>query len=290
MRAARLHRFGPTVLAAALCAASAVFAAGENIDPNGDDHQYAWAENVGWINAEPLGNAGPGVEVGDFQLTGWMWGENIGWISLSCVNTSSCGTAGYGVSNDGSGTLSGFAWSENDGWINFKPTTCAPEPTCGVRIDSATGYFAGRAWAENVGWITFSNGTPIGSTVKTSWCQSTLGPPGTGFTLSAGKSGPDLTLTWTVLASAASYDIVGGALSTLRSTAGNFTAAMQACLAARLVATTKTVAGPPPAAGDGIWVLVRGANCRGRGTYDGGSPKQVGSRDGEIAASPSACP
>ena len=67
MRAVRLHRFLPIVVAMALGVASAALAAGENIDPNGDDHQYAWSENFGWINAEPLGNAGPGVEVSDFS-------------------------------------------------------------------------------------------------------------------------------------------------------------------------------------------------------------------------------
>jgi hypothetical protein len=290
MRADSVHRFGAVLVAAMLCSSFHALAAGENIDPGNDDHQYAWSENFGWVNAEPLGNAGPGVEVADFQLTGWMWGENFGWLSLSCTNTASCGAASYGVSNDGSGVLSGFAWSENQGWINFKPVTCAPDPTCGVRIDPATGFFVGRAWGENAGWITFSNGTPVGSTVRTSWCQSIVAPPGSAFTLSAGKSGPALTLAWTVLANAASYDIVSGALSTLRSTAGNYTAATQQCVASKLVATGRTVAGPNPPAGDGVWFIVRGANCRGRGTYDGSSPKQIGSRDAEIAASPSACP
>ncbi|MDY6950446.1 MAG: hypothetical protein SWE60_02960, partial [Thermodesulfobacteriota bacterium] len=37
----------------------------ENIDPDNDDSQYAWGENVGWINLEPEGDGGPGVEVGD---------------------------------------------------------------------------------------------------------------------------------------------------------------------------------------------------------------------------------
>lgn len=290
MSADRLNRFGSILVAAMLGASFATSAAAENIDPGNDDHQYAWGENVGWINAEPSGNGGPGVDVGDFQLTGWMWGENFGWISLSCSNTGSCATASYGVSNNGSGVLSGFAWSENHGWINFKPVACLPDPTCGVRIDPATGYFGGRAWGENAGWITFSNGTPIASTVRTGWCQSTASPPGSGFVLSAGKSGPDLLLTWSALANAASYDVVRGALSTLRASGGDFTAATQQCVASKLLATTQKVVGPNPPAGDGYWFLVRGANCRGGGTYDTGSPRQIGSRDAEIAASAAACP
>jgi hypothetical protein len=155
MRVSQAHRFGAAVLAAMLCASFGALAAGENIDPGNDDHQYAWSENFGWVNAEPLGNAGPGVEVTDFQLTGWMWGENFGWLSLSCTNTASCGTASYGVSNDGSGVLSGFAWSENQGWINFKPVTCAPDPTCGVRIDPRPGSSSAARGEKTPGGLPF---------------------------------------------------------------------------------------------------------------------------------------
>ena len=31
----------------------------ENIDPDDDDSQFAWAENAGWINAQPAGPGGP---------------------------------------------------------------------------------------------------------------------------------------------------------------------------------------------------------------------------------------
>jgi hypothetical protein len=37
----------------------------ENIDPLDDASQYAWAENAGWIDAEPAGDGGPGVEVAE---------------------------------------------------------------------------------------------------------------------------------------------------------------------------------------------------------------------------------
>ena len=42
----------------------------ENIDPDNDDSQYAWAENVGWVNAEPNGYGGDGMQVGDSELSG----------------------------------------------------------------------------------------------------------------------------------------------------------------------------------------------------------------------------
>lgn len=124
----------------------------ENIDPDDVGSQYAYGENVGWINLEPGGHGGPGVDVGDSALTGYMWGENIGWINLSPTNG--------GVDNDGAGNLSGSAWGENVGWINFSPVSG------GVTIDPITGLFDGSAWGENIGWINFA---PNGIPVITSW-------------------------------------------------------------------------------------------------------------------------
>jgi len=93
---------------------SPLLAHAENIDPDNDGSQYAWGENVGWINLEPGGNGGQGVTVSSTQLTGYAWGENIGWINFS--------PASGGVVNDGHGNLSGYAWAENVGWINFNPS------------------------------------------------------------------------------------------------------------------------------------------------------------------------
>ncbi|MBC8232092.1 hypothetical protein H8E77_21300 [bacterium] len=124
----------------------------ENIDPYDDNSQYAYGENVGWLNLEPGGDGGPGVEVGDSALTGYIWGENIGWINLSP-------TYG-GVVNDGTGNLSGYAWGENVGWINFAPMGG------GVTIDPATGEFSGYAWGENIGWINFAL---VQDRAKTAW-------------------------------------------------------------------------------------------------------------------------
>ena len=143
----------------------------ENIDPNNDASQYAYGENVGWVNAEPLGDGGPGVEVEESKLTGYIWAENIGWVSLSCENTSSCSTVNYGVANDGNGNLSGCAWGENVGWISF---SCENKNSCssvyyGVNIDPDTGEFSGHAWGENIGWVTFRSTASIPFGVTTSW-------------------------------------------------------------------------------------------------------------------------
>lgn len=133
-------------------------AVAENIDPYEDDSQYAWAENVGWLNFEP--SQGPGVHVYPDRLEGYLWAENIGWINLSPTTYG-------GVSNDGAGNLSGYAWGENVGWISF---SCENTASCetvdyGVTIDF-DGNFAGYAWSENIGWINFNDSHLAGYGVK----------------------------------------------------------------------------------------------------------------------------
>ena len=112
----------------------------ENIDPDDTGAQYAWAENVGWLNFEP--SEGEGVHVSQADLTGFVWAENVGWVNLDPVYG--------GVVNDGAGGLSGYAWGENVGWINFGPTYG------GVTIDT-DGKFEGWAWGENIGWLRFDS-------------------------------------------------------------------------------------------------------------------------------------
>lgn len=151
-----------------------LIASAENIDPENDGSQYAWGENVGWINFEP--SQGEGVTVTDSAVTGKAWGENIGWINLS--------PATGGVMNDGAGNLSGYAWGENVGWINFAPTGG------GVTID-ANGNFDGYAWGENIGWIHFQN-LSVPYKVQTAWIPTTIGysPTSFSFTATWGDSNP----------------------------------------------------------------------------------------------------
>ena len=156
----------------AIAAAAAAFA--ENVDPGNAGAQYAWGENVGWINAEPANSGVPlaqGVTVSGTGVTGFMYGENIGWINMSCQNNATCGSTGnYGVTNDGLGNLGGYAWGENVGWISFScannPASCAGTGNYGVHIDPATGIWSGSAWGENIGWINFSH-NQVASRIKT---------------------------------------------------------------------------------------------------------------------------
>jgi hypothetical protein len=259
----------------------------ENTDPQSDGSQYAYGENVGWLNAEPLGDGGSGVHVGDFELSGWMWGENIGWISLSCANTASCSTVDYGVRNDGGGTLSGVAWGENIGWVNFAPATA------GVSIDPATGSFSGSAWAENIGWITFASASPIPYGVKTGWsCDGAQSVPG-GSPVVIPDPGTTDTFFWAPLAGATGYDVVQGDAATLSATGGDFSQATTQCDGENQASTSVTIA-DVPASGEVIWFIVRGVNCvealtDSHGTYDSGTPSQIGLRDAEVAASGNDC-
>jgi hypothetical protein len=95
-------------------------------------------------------------------------------------------------------------------------------------------------------------------------------------------------LSWTYASGGApAFDAVRGDLSTLRSSAGDYSIATTNCLGS-------DVAGPVddtqvPAAGAGYWYLVRPVHCGGKGTYDSGAASQIGSRDAEILASGNDC-
>ena len=266
---------------------SPVPAVAENTDPANDDSQWAWSENAGWVNAEPSGNGGPGLQVGDLALTGFLWSENAGWISLSCQNTASCSTQSYGVTNNGCGVLAGYAWAENAGWISF---SCTNTGTCGsaaygVTVDPVTGVFSGKAWSENLGWLSFASTGPNPHKVKTSWIAHA--PTGTPTGLTAGKASGNVVLQWAALPGATHYQVLRGSLASLRSSGGNFTVATASCEPGL---TATTTAYPLSSGTLSEFYLVRGANCAGKGTTDEGGGAQVGSRDAEIAASGHDCP
>jgi len=130
----------------------------DTIDPSSTGRQYAYQENAGWLDAEPLGDGGPGASIFQTTVMGWMWSETAGWLSLSCLNTQSCTEVDFGVVHDGMGHLSGYAWAENAGWMSF---SCTNTSSCGlvdygVSIDPTSGNLSGFAWAENIGWVSFS--------------------------------------------------------------------------------------------------------------------------------------
>jgi hypothetical protein len=96
-------------------------------------------------------------------------------------------------------------------------------------------------------------------------------------------------LGWTSVAGALGYDVVQGDLDVLRSSGGNFTTATDGC-AVNDHPDTSLDDGADPAAGEGLWYLVRGLLGTGSLTYDTFGAGQVEVRDAEIDASGVSCP
>lgn len=104
-------------------------------------HQYAWSDQVGYINFQ-------GITVTDTALTGYAWSTNSAFINFNPTRA--------GVFNNGNGTLSGSAWGEDLGYIDFSH----------VSID-ANGRFAGTATGTDIGTLTFD--CPTYCDVETDW-------------------------------------------------------------------------------------------------------------------------
>jgi hypothetical protein len=149
---------------------------GVNINTPTNLNRYAYGENIGWIDFDPIVSGTPTMQIGDNGLTGYVWGENIGWINLGSAggppyaNTLS---TNWGLNNTTEGCASGYsclygyAYGENIGWINFDPIYSGTH--YGVKISttgSTAGQFSGYAYGENIGWVSFS-GTGYG--VITDW-------------------------------------------------------------------------------------------------------------------------
>jgi len=94
-------------------------------------------------------------------------------------------------------------------------------------------------------------------------------------------------LTWSALPGVDTYDVVRGDLAAFWIT-GDFYATIQACVASRTTATSLPEANDP-GPGEAFYYIVRGSNCAGSGTWDGGGPGQYDSRD-YLNSSPAACP
>ena len=92
-------------------------------------------------------------------------------------------------------------------------------------------------------------------------------------------------LSWLTALNAMSYDVVRGDLGTLRSTGGDFTLAVDTCLANNATGTELPYTEDPPA-GAGDFFVVRGNAPGGPLTYNEPGSSQVGSRDAEITACP----
>jgi spore coat protein A len=128
----------------------------------------------------------------------------------------------------------------------------------------------------------------IGSTLVVSGDVTIISSTDAGLTTALKLAVSKTRLWWSTLTGATLYDVVRGDIQALFSSHGNFTTAVQGCLADNLSQTYWLHSGAP-APGQGTWYLVRKVVGGVPGTYDEGG-SQVGLRDAEITASGIGCP
>lgn len=118
-------------------------------------NQYAYAANLGWINA--YANGTHGAVIGEYVCSGYLYAANVGWIHLGSgspangIQYQNNSATDYGINCDASGKLTGYAYAANIGWLNFEQTYGQP------RVDLRTGNLSGAVWSANCGWISLSN-------------------------------------------------------------------------------------------------------------------------------------
>lgn len=97
--------------------------------------------------------------------------------------------------------------------------------------------------------------------------------------------------TWTPVPGATRYDVIRGSLGRLRSSDGDFSQSVTACIRHDYEGGT-TVPWYPSIDSDptATWYLVRGKNSLCAGSYDSDGPGQVGARDEEIGSAVYPCP
>lgn len=176
-----------------------------------------------------------------------------------------------------------FAWIDYDGTtleVRVSQTGTRPSSPVLARAIDIPSFLGGTN-----GYVGFTSATGLdwGDHDIVSWEYRDHYSPSVNLTLDASD------LLWTSVTAGAAYDVVRGELGLLRTSGGNFTTAVDACLA-NDVASVAFPQGPAPAAGDGFWYLVRFVLPGSVGSYDSGGPGQAASRDPGIATSALACP
>ncbi len=132
--------------------------------PAAAQDQFAWGENIGWVNFNGQATGRGRVLASASTLSGFAWGENVGWINFgqslspnpppASQNGNAFGVNLLGSPGDATRQLEGYAWGENIGWINFNTTALGVTfngAAAGARLQN--GVLRGFAWGENVGWI-----------------------------------------------------------------------------------------------------------------------------------------
>jgi hypothetical protein len=200
--------------------------------------------------------------------------------------------------------------------INLPPSSSGDAASRGFvvyRISAKPGLAEGKAITNSAG-VYFGMNTPLISPATLNTVTNHALPPGgvpaaeacngadddcdgavddnaspPGPTSALGVFVDKITIGWSLMGGATSYDVVKGNLAALHTSGGNFATSLLGCPENDSVDTQATDPAAP-AAGNGFYYLVRTFGCGQTGTYDSGAASQVGSRDAEIAASPNRCP
>jgi prepilin-type N-terminal cleavage/methylation domain-containing protein len=96
------------------------------------------------------------------NVSNYAWSENVGWINFSCGNIGNCDSVNYGVSVDqDTGLFSGYAWGENVGWISFETSDLSgcPSGVCEARITGSSYPKTATGWGRILStssWISLS--------------------------------------------------------------------------------------------------------------------------------------
>lgn len=119
---------------------------GVSIDSSGNVIGYAWSENIGWIRFGGLGNfpTGPGTVAANAKIVG---SDLIGW-ARACSGMYKTSMTESHITCDGNENSRTDGW---DGWISLGGTNY------GVKLNSTNDAFSGYAWGSDViGWINFT--------------------------------------------------------------------------------------------------------------------------------------
>jgi PKD repeat protein len=111
-------------------------------------------------------------------------------------------------------------------------------------------------------------------------------PPVSGVALGPGMDA----IAWTPAAGALGYDVTRIDLSLLRSSGGDYTAAVIGCAADNVALPPVSDAQVPGSGNAFVYVVRSVGECSLQGSYDSGGAGQIGLRDAEIEAAPLSCP
>ncbi len=152
---------------------------------------------------------------------------------------------------------------------------CSSAPSCGASLVPATATVLVAVACPSSGTLL---DPPFPQTVKVS-------KP----TLTGAEPDVSASVNWTATAT---VDAIRGNLNLLRSSGGNFTGTVAACIANNTNTASITDNTSPGGGGSGLYYLVRssGQFCNSPGTWSTNHPKEVAGRHSEITADPNTCP